>query len=471
MLDLARLVNSGLPPLDPALLTALVDRWRPETHTLEMTITLEDTAMILVLSMNVRPQCVAGSSSGFVWYSTTGACGKGPCHLINVNCTVHCRKTSGVTTGWLRQHFGVCPADAGPAVVERHARAWLWYLLACFLLPILDQPWAAIATYSWAFCTLGHMYRQLCDGCQRREKSSSIGGCLYLLQEWAFEDSRPTALWFWRDMEVVTSQIDGRYKHYMNEQDCITHRQVEWMMYSRHEIKEAELSPLCNRDEDLWRAIVPLIYFVVVEYHIPTCVLCQFGQRQVVPPHTVPTDPSFHRKKRQGRFSKTDWRITHIVHTGRWDARQRLLVEHGEAHDKAYFVEYLRWLQEHTRVRLRPTADHRPISEVDSDEIDKLSRKIGCYNVAALPPQPCSVSGGLSAGRGRSSQSSRSREVTRRPLEDEDEDEDEDGEDDEDDSDDGDDGGARGPEVLSSSQLVDTPLQFTQTHDHEAISI
>ncbi|WVZ74600.1 hypothetical protein U9M48_022763 [Paspalum notatum var. saurae] len=83
------------------------------------------------------------------------------------------------------------------------------------------------------------MYRQLCDGCQRKENSSSIGGYLYLLQvwswerlpigrpEWAFEDSRPTVLWFWRDVEVVTGQIDGRYKRYTNELDCITHRQVE----------------------------------------------------------------------------------------------------------------------------------------------------------------------------------------------------------------------------------------------------
>lgn len=105
-----------------------------------------------------------------------------------------------MTTGWLRQHFEVCPPDAGPVQVERHARAWLWYLLACFLLPdssgdtvastmlpILGKPWAAIAGYSWASCVLGHMYRQLCDACRRNEKSSSIGGCLYLLQVWCWE--------------------------------------------------------------------------------------------------------------------------------------------------------------------------------------------------------------------------------------------------------------------------------------------
>ena len=48
------MILSGLPPLDWSLLTALVDRWRPETHTFhlpcgEMTVTLQDMVMILGL--------------------------------------------------------------------------------------------------------------------------------------------------------------------------------------------------------------------------------------------------------------------------------------------------------------------------------------------------------------------------------------------------------------------------------------
>ncbi|WVZ91402.1 hypothetical protein U9M48_037580 [Paspalum notatum var. saurae] len=56
-LDLARVVNAGLPPLDPPLLTSLIDRWRPETHNFhlscgEMTLTLQDAAMILGLPID-----------------------------------------------------------------------------------------------------------------------------------------------------------------------------------------------------------------------------------------------------------------------------------------------------------------------------------------------------------------------------------------------------------------------------------
>ncbi|WVZ49915.1 hypothetical protein U9M48_001231 [Paspalum notatum var. saurae] len=311
MLDLARVVTSGLPPLDPALLTALVDRWRPETHTFhlpcgEMTITLEDTAMILGLPMDGSP--VIHRRSGSPWGGSDS--------------TLGCARLTQSRYRW--------SGTPGPSFDSSGDT------VDSALLPILDWPWADIATFSWASCTLAHIYRQLCDGCQRKENSLSIGGCLYLLQvwswerlpigrpvrrereEWAFEDSRPTVLWFWRDVEVVTSRIDGRYKRYTNELDCVTHRQVEWTPYYREEIEEAELSPLCRRDEDLWRAVVPLIFFVVVEYHIPTHVLRQFGRRQVVLPHMVPTDLSLHRKRRQGRYSETDWRITHVAHTGRW---------------------------------------------------------------------------------------------------------------------------------------------------------
>ena len=45
---------------------------------------------------------------------------------------------------------------------------------------------------------------------------------LFEWQEWPFEASRPTVLWFWRDVEAVAGRIDGRYKRYTNELDCVT---------------------------------------------------------------------------------------------------------------------------------------------------------------------------------------------------------------------------------------------------------
>ena len=64
LLTIGRLVESGSVNLDRSLLTALVDRWRPETNTFhlpcgEMTPTLQDVAMLLGLPIS----CDTDSSS------------------------------------------------------------------------------------------------------------------------------------------------------------------------------------------------------------------------------------------------------------------------------------------------------------------------------------------------------------------------------------------------------------------------
>ena len=70
LLPLAWVVNEGLPPMDGALLTAFVDRWRPETHTFhlpcgEMTVTLQDVAMILGLPLDGPPVTGIVQSDGW----------------------------------------------------------------------------------------------------------------------------------------------------------------------------------------------------------------------------------------------------------------------------------------------------------------------------------------------------------------------------------------------------------------------
>ena len=111
------------------------------------------------------------------------------------------KKTSGVKTTWLRQHFEVCPAGPQPElVVERHARAWLWHLVGTFrlpdgsgntvswlCLPQIAQDWNNIGLYSWGSAVLAWLYRQMCDGCRRTGRNANLGGCTYLLQIWAWE--------------------------------------------------------------------------------------------------------------------------------------------------------------------------------------------------------------------------------------------------------------------------------------------
>jgi hypothetical protein len=110
------------------------------------------------------------------------------------------KKTSGVNTVWLRQHFTVCPQGAAEAVVERHTHVWLWHFVATFLLPddagntvswmvlpLLGQDWDNIRSYSWGSAVFAWLYRQLCDACRRSGRDANLGGRTYLLQFWIWE--------------------------------------------------------------------------------------------------------------------------------------------------------------------------------------------------------------------------------------------------------------------------------------------
>jgi hypothetical protein len=63
LLPFIHMVTRSTPHMNPAAITALVDRWRPETHTFhlwtgEMTVTLEDMAMTLALPIKGNPLCI-----------------------------------------------------------------------------------------------------------------------------------------------------------------------------------------------------------------------------------------------------------------------------------------------------------------------------------------------------------------------------------------------------------------------------
>ncbi|XP_039824642.1 uncharacterized protein LOC120686486 [Panicum virgatum] len=113
MLPLARVVCAGLPAMDAPLLTTFVDRWRPETHCFhlpcgEVTITLQDVAMILGLPL--EGIAVTGIIQNDGWRDMVEA-------LIGIRPPeppegVKDRKTSGVSSAWLRQNFNHCPQGA-----------------------------------------------------------------------------------------------------------------------------------------------------------------------------------------------------------------------------------------------------------------------------------------------------------------------------------------------------------------------
>jgi hypothetical protein len=70
LLPFIQLVSRSTPPLNAAAITALTDRWRPETHSFhlrtgEMTVTLQDIAMIAGLPIEGNPLCMSTDSDGW----------------------------------------------------------------------------------------------------------------------------------------------------------------------------------------------------------------------------------------------------------------------------------------------------------------------------------------------------------------------------------------------------------------------
>jgi hypothetical protein len=139
-----------MPTFNAAALSALVDRWRLETHSFhmpcgEMTITLQDVSMVLALP--IRGHAVTGSTSSIGWRERVQ-------ELLGITPDpptppAKDSKTSGVSLKWLEDNFQDLDDDAGEVDVVRHARAYVLHLFGAVLFPD-----SAGDTASWMFLPL-----------------------------------------------------------------------------------------------------------------------------------------------------------------------------------------------------------------------------------------------------------------------------------------------------------------------------
>uniref|UniRef100_A0ACD5ZV92 Uncharacterized protein n=1 Tax=Avena sativa TaxID=4498 RepID=A0ACD5ZV92_AVESA len=116
LLPFIHMVNRGSPHMNPAAITALIDRWRPETHSFhlrtgEMTVTLQDMSMILALPIQGDPLCVNTASDN--WRERMCALTGGKCPGDTINSKGEkLRVTTGATFKWIEQNFSACPENA-----------------------------------------------------------------------------------------------------------------------------------------------------------------------------------------------------------------------------------------------------------------------------------------------------------------------------------------------------------------------
>ncbi|RVX23743.1 Serine/threonine-protein phosphatase 7 long form-like [Vitis vinifera] len=381
--------------LDWPLITSLVERWRPETHTFhlpigEMTVTLQDVAMILGLRIHGPP--ITGTCD-IDWSLLCS-------ELLGVVPPPSQIRGSSISARWLREQFSYPPAGVDDVILQRYARAFILALLGgalfadktgthvqlCYL-PLL-RDFTEISHYSWGSAVLAYLYRELCRA--SLDSATEISGPITLLQLWSWERLHVGRPDFGRPPvpivvpHVHDDVVDGLHDHllpdealpidplghrwrvplswshnpsphvltfYRDQLDAQTQDQVLWEPYTADLI--AHLPAICQADEEIWRTMSPLICFDIIEWHRPERVLRQFRMQQGIPPPCL-IDMELHLVDRRGRH-QYDWVTFHAQYISLWATRsERIATAPLAITTMSFYDPYMQWYRRITRRLIAP---------------------------------------------------------------------------------------------------------------------
>ncbi|KAL9690344.1 hypothetical protein QQ045_010742 [Rhodiola kirilowii] len=173
--------------VDWSFMTALVERWRSETHTFhlrngEMTITLEDVGVLTGLPIEGRDVTTDQEVEDYAPLYE---------HLLGV-VPLHGKRDTTVRRTWFRDHMQTLPPEATEVDIQRYAWAYILLMLRSSLLPAssgseislhylpLLADLDSLSNNSWGAAVLAYMYRSLCYACE--SKHTHLTGCAILLQ-------------------------------------------------------------------------------------------------------------------------------------------------------------------------------------------------------------------------------------------------------------------------------------------------
>ncbi|RYR59172.1 hypothetical protein Ahy_A05g025003 [Arachis hypogaea] len=358
---LARL-NDRWYRLDEPLVSAFVERWRPEMHTFHMpfgecTITLQDVAYQLGLAVDGHyvSSCltyfhmyIEGGCPAWVRFEELLGVIPPPSQVqkFAVNCT------------WFQETFGECPKGADEETVRRFARAYIMMLLGTQLfgdksgnrIHIRWLPYVTrleeMGSYSWGSAALAWLYRCICRVANRHVVK--LAGPLQLLQSWIF----------WRFPRFKPARYDT----------CSWPLASRWSGYSpsysekgpRVQSTRLKIDMLQPRDAleprhtALWRSVTSFIYFPVVEWHLVDRVLPQFGGVQPLPRPALNIDFLMSKYRRGGdRWFPFVLRHWHTL----WETRADHVLRFDVVADPGPSHAFLNWWSRHGKRFLSPEFD------------------------------------------------------------------------------------------------------------------
>ncbi|QHO21149.1 uncharacterized protein DS421_11g344180 [Arachis hypogaea] len=363
--------------LDEALVSAFVERWRPETHTFHMpfgecTITLQDVAYQLGLPVDGRyvSGCLSefhvyidGGRPAWVWFE----------ELLGVVPPPSQVQKYAVNCSWFQETFGECPEGATEDTVRHYARAYIMMLLGTQLFAdksgnrvhIRWLPFVArleeMGTYSWGSAALAWLYRCMCRVANRNV--IKLAGPLQLLQSWIFwrfPRFRPAGF------ETFSWPLASRY--FTNLCDQVTSLPVArrvlefrrggsdrpfiWMPYSSPDVLQVVHPEVLEpRHMVLWRSVTSLIYFAVIEWHQVDRVLPQFGGVQPRPQAALNIDFLMSKDGRGG----DRWFPSHLQKWRQyWDDCTESVMRFDVVADPGPSHQFLDWWSQHGKRFLSP---------------------------------------------------------------------------------------------------------------------
>ncbi|WVZ95563.1 hypothetical protein U9M48_041309 [Paspalum notatum var. saurae] len=442
LLTLARLVEGGpvgrhgrdRPRLviDPSLITALIDRWRPETYTFHRVHWRRTPIHCLTYLVFVIYHYL--STSGLLTY-----------HIFHFSY----RQLTSIQTQTMT-------ASAGPL---RPISLWLFgfimfknghgntvdKVLMPYAQEIADAYEDQVPTWSWGSAVLAATYRGLCDACIKDDDRAKFQGCALLLQLWSYErlavgrpivdhgpyelpyygeleDDRPTmgTLWvcprelpsFQRHLRTwANEQARRTYPNFVAELDRLKADDVIWEPYSPLAVATRapyELSSWCTSNSGLWRTKSCLVYDIYVEAHRPDRVMRQFGYQQPFP-HRVHLT-GFHGATTDFKskvFHKC-YRTRHIPmrklkpYVDAWDDADEDVFEPIGDHTNEWYQYFPTWYQARTRIQTTYAETRQVAHEAMSTDAYARHRDealAGANTLLATVTCPL----GIDAGTGRQS--------------------------------------------------------------------
>lgn len=371
-------LDCGYLKVDHALITALVERWRPETHTFhlpigEVTVTLEDIQVLWGLP-------VEGNA----------VTGKDRKPLRKEDCIRLCELHMGFTptddafingmiklTELRRVIMSPLPEGAGQVEIMQRARVYLMQLLGGTVCPDASgsrMPILYINNFidlcpstplSWGSAVLACMYRNLCKATDTKTKS--INGPNGLLQLWAWERIKTIAprvnrqdynlqlaygaRWSYaRSFRHTTSHVLSAFRYTLS---TLIPENFVWTPY---EAVLQSLPAFCTSGWRSWRCNTYLILWDIVEEYCPDRVMRQFHMLQFIPQNPR-LSKEIHQRLHKGKRNKSitiDYETSLHNYIQDWNTRHRNA--NYETNDMFLVLtqEYNDWYSKHTVVHIEP---------------------------------------------------------------------------------------------------------------------